>query len=249
MIGLGALSLDFLKLNPMSTMQDLSAYGPMPAVCPEMISDPTSQFCYRKLTKQGLLTDLDIIDLDGMITPFVDHIVREIDGRKILSYGLGSYGYDVRLSEAEFYLFKTPVFIDDVVEADPKNFNKEDLLSKQELHCDDKRNTFFVMPPRSYGMAVVEECLNMPINVTALGLGKSSYARMGVNTHITPIEAGWRGHLTVAMSNSSPFPVRIYANEGLAQLLFFRSNDCRTTYEDRQGKYQDQGKTVTTVKV
>ena len=209
-----------------------------------------SQGCYRDMTRHGLLSDSDIMELDGMITPFVDHIVRQIDDRKILSYGLGSYGYDVRLSSAEFFLYKTLMTDNSCVQTiDPKNFDKDALLIKQELQCDDKGNTFFIMPAFSYGMAVVEECLNMPANVTAIGLGKSSYARIGVNTHITPIEAGWRGHLTVAMSNSSAFPARVYADEGLAQLLFFRSGECRTSYEDRKGKYQDQGKAVTTAKV
>ena len=209
-----------------------------------------SQDCYHGMTRYGLLSDSDIMELDGMITPFVDHIVRQINDRKILSYGLGSYGYDVRLSSAEFFLYRTPMSGNGLIQdIDPKNFDKNVCLIKQELQCDDKGNTFFVMPAFSYGMAVVEECLNMPANVTAIGLGKSSYARIGVNTHITPIEAGWRGHLTVAMSNSSASPARVYADEGLAQLLFFRSGECRTSYEDRKGKYQDQGKTVTTVKV
>jgi dCTP deaminase len=215
----------------------------------EFLSSPVFSESSPKVRRmQGLLSDYDIIACKGMIEPFVDHIVREVDGRKILSYGLGSYGYDVRLSAAEFFIYKDFEPGSDAI-VDPKNFSKDKCLIKQELQCDDKGNVFFMMPPKSYGVAVVEECLDMPADVTAIGFCKSSYTRSCINTHITPIEAGWRGHLTVAMSNLSPLPARIYANEGLAQILFFRSNECRTSYEDRQGKYQDQGKSVTTSKV
>jgi dCTP deaminase len=207
--------------------------------------------CWDELKLTGLMSDKEILKCSGMITPFVDHIVREVDGRKVLSYGLGSYGYDVRLSSAEFFIYKdfSNLSSDELTEIDPKNFDKNKCLVKQEIQVDKHGNMFFVMPPHSYGMAVVEECLDMPADVTAIGFCKSSYTRACINTHITPIEAGWRGHLTVAMSNMSPLPARIYAEEGLAQILFFRSSGCRTTYEDRKGKYQDQGKAVTTAKV
>jgi len=212
--------------------------------------------CYHKLSEYGLLSDNDIIHEHGMIEPFVDHIVREVDGRKILSYGLGSYGYDVRLSGAEFFICNTPSYLGDYDEElihanhiDPKDFDKDQFLRKAAKQCSTDGSEFFVIPPYGYAMAVVEECLNMSSDVTAIGFGKSSYARVGVNTHITPIEAGWKGHLTVAMSNSNGFPVRVYINEGIAQILFFRSVGCRTSYEDRKGKYQNQGKSVTTVVV
>jgi dCTP deaminase len=210
--------------------------------------------CYHKLSEYGLLSDYDIMQCEGMIEPFTDRIVREIEGRKILSYGLGSYGYDVRLSGAEFFIYNnaSEIYGPDTHSIDcidPKAFDKAKYLKPAEKHCDDQGNVYFLIPPYRYAMAVVEECLNMPSDVTAIGFGKSSYARVGVNTHITPIEAGWKGHLTVAMSNSTGFPAKVYVDEGLAQILFFRSVECRTSYEDRSGKYQNQGKTVTTAKV
>ena len=179
----------------------------------------------------------------GMIEPFVDHIVREEDGRRLLSYGLGSYGYDIRLSPMQCLVFGRI----DVGETDPKNFNQE-ILRPFEL-LEDERGKYFLIPPYGYCLAVAEERIALPEDVTVIAMGKSTYARSGIITNITPAEACWEGHLTLEISNATPLFNRIYANEGIIQLMFFRGNPCSTTYEDRKGKYQDQPKEIVTCRV
>lgn len=179
---------------------------------------------------------------DGMIVPFVDHSVRydHVNNRPVISYGLGSYGYDIRLSPQEFFVFK---HIPGTV-VNPKKFNRDNLVDIP-IQCDDS-GEFFVLPALSYGLGVSLEKLTMPPDVTAVCVGKSTYARCGVIANITPVEAGWIGHLTLEFSNSSNADVRLYANEGVAQLLFFQGERCKTTYADRSGKYQGQQHEVTT---
>ena len=193
-----------------------------------------------------ILDDESIASLaikQGMIEPFESQVVREVDGLRVLSYGCGSYGYDIRLSSEDFRIFRhIPGTI-----VDPKNFNPNNLESAV-LH-EDGNGQFFVLPAHSYGLGVALERLEMPANVTAICIGKSTYARTGTICNITPTEAGWRGHLTIELSNSSSADCRIYANEGIAQLLFFEGKPCSVTYEDRQGKYQDQPKKVVVARV
>ena len=176
---------------------------------------------------------------DGMLFPFVDYSVRTTGTRKVISYGLSSYGYDIRLSPQEFLVFR---HIPGTV-VDPKKFNRDNLV-KIPIQCDDT-GEFFVIPAHSYGLGVSLEKLSMPPDVTAVCVGKSTYARCGVIANITPVEAGWSGHLTLEFSNSSSADCRIYANEGVVQLLFFQGERCTTTYADRFGKYQDQAHEVT----
>jgi dCTP deaminase len=193
-----------------------------------------------------LLCDLEIKDLalnHGMIEPFVGHIVREEDGRRVLSYGLGSYGYDIRLSPAQCLVFGRI----DIGETDPKNFN-QDILRPTEL-LKDERGEYFLLPPYGYCLAVAEERIALPEDVTVIAMGKSTYARSGIITNITPAEAMWEGHLTLEISNATPLFNRIYANEGILQLMFFKGNPCGTTYADRKGKYQGQDKEVVTCRV
>lgn len=194
----------------------------------------------------GLLCDREIKDFalnHSMIEPFVDHIVREEDGRRLLSYGLGSYGYDIRLSPMQCLVFGRI----DVGETDPKNFNQE-ILRPSEL-LEDERGKYFLIPPYGYCLAVAEERIALPEDVTVIAMGKSTYARSGIITNITPAEACWEGHLTLEISNATPLFNRIYANEGIIQLMFFRGNPCSTTYEDRKGKYQDQPKEIVTCRI
>ena len=188
-----------------------------------------------------LKTDWWIELQDGMIVPFVDHSVRydHVNNRPVISYGLGSYGYDIRLSPQEFFVFK---HIPGTV-VNPKKFNRDNLVSIP-IQCDDS-GEFFVLPALSYGLGVSLEKLTMPPDVTAVCVGKSTYARCGVIANITPVEAGWTGYLTLEFSNSSGADVRLYANEGVAQLLFFQGERCKTTYADRSGKYQHQQHEVT----
>jgi dCTP deaminase len=189
-----------------------------------------------------LLSDLEITALasEGMITPFTPELVRSVDqGRKVLSYGLSSYGYDLRLSPKEFWTFRP--LKDSVV--DPKAFNPAHLAPASLFH-DPDHGTYYILPANSYGLGVTLEHLSLPEDVTAIFIGKSTYARAGVIANLTPGEAGWQGHLTLEFSNSSNCPCRIYANEGIVQALFFRGTPCNTTYKDRAGKYQNQPHTV-----
>lgn len=193
-----------------------------------------------------ILSDKEIKQLateQGMISPFVDHIVREMVGRKVISYGLSSYGYDIRLSSAEFVVFQhVPGTV-----VNPKKFSAKNL--KPVALQSDEDGEYFVIPGHSYGLGVALECLQVPNDVTIICIGKSTYARCGLVANLTPAEAGWCGHLTLEISNSSSTDCRVYANEGICQLLFFRGEPCQTTYEDRAGKYQGQGQSVTLAKV
>lgn len=184
---------------------------------------------------------------EGMINPFEPSLIRQIilngGQRRVISYGLSSYGYDIRLSPIEFRIFK---HIPGTV-VDPKSFNPQNLEPTQ-LHTD-KDGIYFILPAHSYGLGVAVERLEVPENVTVICIGKSTYARCGIIANLTPAEAGWKGHLTLEFSNSSSADCRIYANEGVAQLLFFEGEPCDVTYSDRRGKYQDQEERVTLAKV
>jgi dCTP deaminase len=185
----------------------------------------------------------------GMISPFEPTLIREQKGdetlplRPLLSYGLSSYGYDIRLSPTEFRIFR---HIPGTV-VDPKNFNPQNLEPTQ-LHTD-TNGSYFILPAHSYGLGVALERLQVPENITVVCIGKSTYARCGIIANLTPAEAAWRGHLTLEFSNSSSADCRIYANEGVVQLLFLEGEPCAISYETRQGKYQDQLEIVTLAKV
>ncbi len=174
----------------------------------------------------------------GMIEPFEPHLIRRYNDLPVISYGLGSYGYDIRLSPSEFRIFR---HIPGTV-VDPKNFNS-DNLEINPLH-QDKNGSYFILPAHSYGLGVALEKLDIPDNITVLCIGKSSYARVGIIANLTPAEAGWRGHLTLEFSNSSSADCRMYANEGCCQLLFLEGEPCDISYETRKGKYQDQPQKV-----
>ena len=179
----------------------------------------------------------------GMITPFVPDLVRKVDDLRVLSYGCSSYGYDLRLSPAEFQVFRhVPGTI-----MNPKRFNPLNLIPVT-LNCD-QDGEYFILPAHSYGLGVALERLEIPANVTCLFIGKSTMARCGVICNLTPGEARWEGHLTLEFSNSSGADCRIYANEGIVQALFFEGEPCDVTYHDRAGKYQNQGHSVVTAKV
>ncbi|NJL61649.1 MAG: dCTP deaminase [Methylacidiphilales bacterium] len=183
----------------------------------------------------------------GMITPFEPSLIREITennaARRVISYGLSSYGYDIRLSSKEFRIFR---HIPGTV-IDPKNFNPQNLESSQ-LHTD-VQGSYFILPAHSYGLGVALEKIVVPSNITVICIGKSTFARCGIIANLTPAEAAWRGHLTLEFSNSSSADCRIYANEGVVQLLFLEGEPCETSYDARQGKYQDQAEIVTLAKV
>jgi len=188
-----------------------------------------------------LLSDKEIKRLaleENMIEPFQDHLISEEGGKRILSYGLGSYGYDIRLSSKQCLVFGRIQY----GECDPKAFDP-DILVPAELK-EDALGQYFLLPPYGYCLGVAEERLQLPKDVTVVAVGKSTYARSGIMVNITPAEALWEGYLTLEISNCTGLFNRIYANEGITQLLFLKGNPCEVTYADRKGKYQDQKQTV-----
>lgn len=185
----------------------------------------------------SVLADWEIKQLaleEEMISPFVDHLVSKEDNRKLLSYGLSSYGYDIRLSPKQCLIFGKIQAGD----CDPKNFDA-DILRPTEL-LEDERGQYFLLPPYGYCLGVAYERLKLPRDVTVVAVGKSTYARSGILVNITPAESGWQGYLTLEISNCTGLYNRIYAGEGITQLLFYRGNPCEVSYQDRKGKYQDQ---------
>lgn len=160
----------------------------------------------------------------GMIEPFVETQVRE----GVISYGLSSYGYDMRVAD-EFRIF-TNVY-NTVV--DPKNFSPQSFVEFQGEVC--------IVPPNSFALARSVEYFRIPRSVLAVTLGKSTYARAGIITNITPFEPEWEGYVTLEISNTTPLPAKIYSNEGIAQVLFFEADEeCEISYADKKGKYQGQ---------
>ncbi len=164
----------------------------------------------------------------GMIEPFAEGQVRETNGRKIVSYGTSSYGYDVRCA-SEFKIFTN---INSTI-VDPKNFDPKNFVDFEGEVC--------IIPPNSFALARTVEYFRIPRNVLVITLGKSTFARCGIIVNVTPLEPEWEGNVTLEFSNTTPLPARIYANEGVAQMLFFESDEvCETSYKDRGGKYQGQ---------
>jgi dCTP deaminase len=180
---------------------------------------------------------------EEMILPFQDHLVSKEDGRRILSYGLSSYGYDIRLSPEQCLIFGRI----SEGECDPKDFRPE-ILTNAEL-LEDEKGKYFLLPPYGYCLGVARERLKLPRDVTVVAVGKSTYARSGILVNITPAESGWEGYLTLEISNCTGLFNRIYADEGVTQLLFYRGNPCEVSYQDRKGKYQNQAPEVVFSKV
>jgi dCTP deaminase len=180
---------------------------------------------------------------EEMIVPFQDHLVSKEDGRRILSYGLSSYGYDIRLSPEQCLIFGRI----SEGECDPKDFRPE-ILTNAEL-LEDEKGKYFLLPPYGYCLGVARERLKLPRDVTVVAVGKSTYARSGILVNITPAESGWEGYLTLEISNCTGLFNRIYADEGVTQLLFYRGNPCEVSYQDRKGKYQNQAPEVVFSKV
>ena len=163
-----------------------------------------------------------------MIEPFDPGQVREVGGRRIVSYGTSSYGYDVRCA-AEFKIFTN---INSTI-VDPKDFDPNSFVDFSGEIC--------IIPPNSFALARTVEFFRIPRNVLTVCLGKSTYARCGIIVNVTPLEPEWEGHVTLEFSNTTPLPAKIYANEGVAQMLFFESDEtCEVSYRDRGGKYMGQ---------
>ena len=175
-----------------------------------------------------------MVEEQGMIEPFEPGQVKFRDrggeSERIVSYGTSSYGYDVRCSR-EFKVFTN---INSTI-VDPKHFDPKSFVDIEADEC--------IIPPNSFALARTVEYFRIPRDTLVVCLGKSTYARCGIIVNVTPLEPEWEGHVTLEFSNTTPLPARIYANEGVAQMLFFQSDDddvCETSYRDRGGKYQGQ---------
>ncbi|MDY0010011.1 MAG: dCTP deaminase [Bdellovibrionales bacterium] len=161
---------------------------------------------------------------NGMIKPFEERLKR--DG--VISYGLSSYGYDCRLSD-EFMIFTN---VDNAI-VDPKNFSNDSFVTRKTDIC--------VIPPNSFVLCRTVETFKIPRDVLVVCLGKSTYARCGLIVNVTPLEPEWEGQVTLEISNTTPLPAKVYANEGIAQFLFFQgATPCEVSYADRAGKYMKQ---------
>ena len=166
----------------------------------------------------------EMVRTNNIISPFENKQVR---GNKI-SYGLSSYGYDARVSN-EFKIFTN--INSEII--DPKNFKQNNFISKNGEEC--------IIPPNSFVLSSTVEYFKIPNDVIVICLGKSTYARCGIITNVTPLEPGWEGHVTLEISNTTPLPAKIYANEGVAQFIFLKGNEKpNVTYADRNGKYMKQ---------
>jgi len=165
-----------------------------------------------------------------MIEPFESGQIKEVSGRKVVSYGTSSYGYDIRCSN-EFKLFTN---INTTI-VDPKSFDPNSFVDLKGEVC--------IIPPNSFALARTVEYFRIPRNVIVLTLGKSTYARCGIIVNVTPLEPEWEGYVTLEFSNTTPLPAKIYANEGVAQVIFLEAapdDICEVSYRDRGGKYQGQ---------
>tara|TARA_B100001250_G_scaffold392909_1_gene395122 strand:+ start:5950 stop:6516 length:567 start_codon:yes stop_codon:yes gene_type:complete len=163
-----------------------------------------------------------------MIEPFEPNQIKEVKGKKVISYGTSSYGYDVRCA-SDFKIFTN---LNGAI-VDPKDFDESSFVDRSSDIC--------IIPPNSFALARTVEYFRIPRNVLTVCLGKSTYARCGIIVNVTPLEPEWEGHVTLEFSNTTPLPAKIYAMEGVAQMLFFESDEvCEMSYLDRDGKYQGQ---------
>ena len=170
----------------------------------------------------------EMAEKHGMIEPFESGQVAQKTLERVVSFGTSSYGYDVRCAP-EFKVFTN---INSAV-VDPKAFDERSFVSVNAEVC--------IIPPNSFALARTVEYFRIPRDVLTVCLGKSTYARCGIIVNVTPLEPEWEGHVTLEFSNTTPLPAKIYANEGVAQMLFFQSDEaCETSYKDRKGKYQGQ---------
>lgn len=181
-----------------------------------------------------LLNDKQIRDLalsKEMIIPFCSTSVKEADSKKVLSYGTSSFGYDLRVRDG-FKIFSN--VLNGVV--DPKNFDENNVIEVFAKEGED----YILIPPNSFALAESTEYIKVPEDILCVVYGKSTYARCGIITNVTPLEPGWEGTVTLEISNTTPLPAKVYVNEGLCQVLFMKGERPSSVYGERSGKYQNQ---------
>lgn len=195
-----------------------------------------------------ILNDKEITELcvqePKMIAPFSPKQISYTEnGAKAISYGVSSYGYDIRLAGQVKVFHNTSSGI-----VDPKKFDANSVTFDLEVKTDEEGCRYVLLPGNNYALSSSVEWFNIPPDMQVVAVGKSTYARSGISINVTPLEAGWSGELVIEIANHTPAPVKLYIDEGICQLLFFRGNPCETTYADRKGKYQGQ-KGITLAKV
>jgi len=184
----------------------------------------------------GIMNDQMMMFLDDslpkdskLISPYFCESIREKNGEKIASYGQSSFGYDIRAAD-EFKIYSNV----NAVINDPKNITEDNFINV-------KGKGHVIIPPNAYVLTRSMEKFNLPRDITGVAWGKSTLARAGLIVNVTPLEAGWEGYLTIEISNATPMPAKLYAEEGVAQIVFFKGEECKVSYLDRKGKYQGQG--------
>lgn len=189
----------------------------------------------------SILNDKEILErcVDGMITPYHTKSIRKVDDLSVISFGVSSFGYDVRLAESAKIF--TP-YAGAIV--DPKRLDPKALIDATLYTDEETGEKFFILPPGGYMLGHTVEYFDMPRDLLVICLGKSTYARATVQCNTTPIEPGFKGTVVIELGNNTQLPVKIYANEGIAQFLFLKGNPCEISYADRDGgkggKYQHQ---------
>lgn len=182
----------------------------------------------------SVLSDIEIIQrcvLENMIEPYEGATVREVNGKKVISYGVSGYGYDIRVADEFKLLYRDVCEIPEII--DPKDDKSVRYASF--------KASIVEIPPNSMLLCRSVEKFKIPRDIMCMAVGKSTYARCGLIVNITPLEPEWEGYLTIEVSNTTPLAVKVYANEGIAQLLFFKATTvCGTSYADKGGKYQSQ---------
>lgn len=188
------------------------------------------------------LNDMQIAKLCStetpMVSPFIGHQVKVENNQSVISYGLSSFGYDIRIAD-EFKIF-TPA-TGYITAVDPKNMDTRAMIDFTGPVC--------VIPPNSFALARTIEYFRIPRGVMTICVGKSTYARVGIIINVTPFEPEWEGHATIEISNTTPLPCLVYANEGIGQLIFFEGEEPQISYADRKGKYQSQPASIVMAKV
>lgn len=216
-----------LRRRKAATQQDKETPSAMSTAATQPKAAPDTALTTALTSQPGIMPDHWIRERamqDGMIEPFTEKLKRE----GVISYGLSSYGYDARLAD-EFMIFTN---VDNAI-VDPKDFSNKSFVSRTTDVC--------VIPPNSFVLCRTVEYFRIPKDVLVICLGKSTYARCGLIVNVTPLEPGWEGHVTLEISNTTPLPAKVYANEGICQFLFFKgSSACETSYADRSGKYMGQ---------